>query len=489
MGFGITSSGFIKKRLTDIKSEMETVARETFGNGINLQPTELLGQLIGILAEREALQWEKMEGIYAAMSVQNANGVILDNLVALTGIERLAATKGTGTITAYGTLSTVIPAGSIVSVDGDADARFVTLADGTIAAGTDEVQDIDFSTVPDAGNWTLVFDGDETSTLAYNDNAAAVQAALNALAALSAVTVSGDYSAGFTVTFTGADGQQDQPALQIGTNTLETSSVPVSVTFTETTPGVLPNVDIAVEAESAGLINAYATTLTVIETPVSGWDSVTNANDITAGTDIETDAALRLRRLQTLANPGTSTGDAIRATILELDNVTSCRVYENITNVVDAAGRPPHSFETVVLDGTDQDIIDAIWDNKPLGIATYGGVSGTAVDSAGTSHTVYFSRPTEIDIYVIVNLTTNSSYPAAGDAAVKAAIVEYAANNFSIGDDVITVSFFGDIYDIAGITDIEVLIDTSPGPSSDANIVIGEDEIAAFDTANITVNS
>ena len=363
------------------------------------------------------------------------------------------------------------------------------MANATIGNGTDEIQDIDFDAVPDDGEWTLIFDGDETGTLAFDDDATAVQTALRLISGLEEVTVSGNYTSGFTVTFTDGSGFIDQPLLQIGTNTLQASAVDVAVTFTETTKGVLPNVDIEIEAESAGLINAYAGTLTVIETPISGWDSVTNAADIDPGTEIETDPELRLRRDQTLATPGASTPDAIRSKILAIDEVDACEVFENDTSSVDAVGRDPHTFEAVVLGGIDQDIADIIWANKPLGIKTWGSTSVAVQDDVGTSHTVKFSRPDEIDIYIIVNLTVDDDYPVGGDDEVKQAILDYAAANYSIGDDVITVRFFSDINAIAGITEIEILIGTSASPTLPDNIAIADDEIAAFDSANITVNS
>lgn len=489
MSFGLTVDGFVKKRLSDIREEMETSLKNGLGAGINLQQDQLLGQVVGILSEREALLWEGLEAVYNSQSPDSATGESLDNVAAITGIERLSATKGTGTVTAYGTLSTVIPSGSIISVSGNPDARFVTIEDNTIGAGTDEVQDIDFSSVPDSGAWTLVFDGEETGSLAYNDNAAAIQSALNALSNLSAVTVSGNYTDGFTVTFASADGDQDQPLLQAGSNTLTASSVQVNLTFAETTPGVLPNVDMTVEAETAGNIPAYAGTLTVIETPVSGWDSVTNAADITEGNDIETDAALRLRRLQTLANPGSTTVDAIRAKLLQVENVTSVSVFENDTDSTDASGRPPHSFEAVVQGGVGQTIADEIWENKAAGIQTFGSSSDTVTDTMGYTHTVYYSRPSEITIYVIVNLTTTSDYPVDGDDAVAEAIADYGDENLGIGDDVLHHKLFCPLEDIAGITDVEILIGTSPTPTAEDNISIDDDEIADFDTANITVNS
>lgn len=489
MTFGLTINGWVSKRLADIKLEIETALREKLGNGINLLPTAVLGQIVGIWAEREALIWEGMKAVYDSQSPDTADGAALDNVVSITGIKRLEATKGTGTITAFGTLGTIITVGSIVSVNGNADARFATTEEGIIAAGTNEVQDIDFSAVPDAGQWTLRFDGQETGTLAFNDNAAAVQAALNGLNNLSAVTVGGNYAAGFTVTFAGADGSIDQPMLQVGANTLTNTGVQVNMSIVETTPGVLPNVDIPVEAETAGEIAGYSGTLTIIETPIAGWDSVTNELDIDAGKNIETDAELRLRRLQTLATSGSTTVDAIRARILEIDEVVAAKVFENDGDVPDGAGRPAHSFEAVVLGGEDQEIWDTIWANKAAGIKTFGGENGTVVDTQGYSHSINFSRPGEVPIYMIVNLTTDANYPVDGDNAVKQAIADYATAEFSIGDDVLQFKLFSAIEAIEGIIEAEILIDDAPAPTLEDPITIADDEIATFDTANITVNS
>jgi len=487
MAFGLTADGYVIKRLEDIKSEIQEVARETFGDAINLREDELLGQLIGIVAEREALVWEYNQELYDMLSPSTASGVALDNIVEITGIQRLAATKGTGTVTLYGTLGTVVSAGFIVSVDGLPESRFVTTADATLAAGTNEIQDIDFTAVPTASAWTLIFDGEETGSLAFNDVAATVQTTLNALSNLSAVTVAGNYTDGFTVTFAGADGSIDQPLLQIGTNTLTNTGIQVNVSFAETTPGELPNVDVAVQAETAGNIPAYAGTLTVIETPISGVDSVTNATDITAGTDTETDAELRLRRNETLSTAGAATVEAIRSRILEIDAVTSCRVFEN--DAMTASGdRPAKSFEAVVLGGVDADIAETIWDVKPAGIASYGTTTESVTDSMGFAHDVKFSRPDEIEIYMIVNITTDDDFPAGGETSLKQALVDYADANQGIGNDVITVRYYTPTNEILGIVDAEILVGTAPAPTLDTNISIADDEIAVFDTTRITIN-
>lgn len=98
------------------------------------------------------------------------------------------------------------------------------------------VQTITFSTAPASGAWTLNYGANPTGSLAFNANAAAIQTALRLLPGLATVTVTGDYTAGFVVTFVGVDG----PAtlLTINPNTLLNSvPAPVVVTVLNTTVG------------------------------------------------------------------------------------------------------------------------------------------------------------------------------------------------------------------------------------------------------------
>src|SRR5690606_1486955 len=109
----------------------------------------------------------------------------------------------------------------------------------------DEEQLIAFDAVPDSGLWSVSYGAESTSDLAFNDNAAAVQAALRLIEGLEEVTVTGDYTAGFTVVFEGTAGGIDHPLLVEDTNTLTASAVPVVITITEEVAGepAIPAVD------------------------------------------------------------------------------------------------------------------------------------------------------------------------------------------------------------------------------------------------------
>lgn len=496
MTFGVTEAGFVRKRLADCKAELETEYRSTFGNNVDLSSTSPFGQQIGIHAEREAKIWELAEDVYNSAYPDTAEGVSLDNVVAISGISRLPETYSTAIVTLFGEAGTVVPQGSVVSVDGNASARFVTDEDAEIEPGTDAVQHIAFSGVPASGAWTLSIDGDETESLAYDANAAAVQAALRELDGYADVTVSGNYTDGFDVTFAGEAGEQPQP-LMTSSDTLQTSSpAAITITITEETEGVLAQVDVAVTAEEPGPVQAPDGSLTVIETPIFGWDSASNAEDAEVGRATETDAELKARRNQSLQKAGAGTVEAIRADLLALEGVTAALVIENATNSVDGDGRPAKSFECIVEGGVDAEIAQTIWEDKPAGIETYGSETETVTDSQGFDHTVKFSRPTPVEIWVEVDITPNEDpdegdvYPSNGDALVTQAILDFGAA-LTIGRNVIVnpklIAAIGNA--VAGINDLAIRIGTAADPTLDNNIAIGATERSDWSASRITVDS
>lgn len=489
MAFGLTASGFSKKRLEDIQAEIEADLRLTFGDFINLRAGSVFNLLVGIMAERISQVWELSEAVYASQYPDTAEGVNLDNVAAITGITRQAATQSLQeNLYLFGTAGTLVPAGTQVSVDGAPASQFLTLLPITLIVGTDEVQDIDFSAVPASGTWRLKYFDQETTSLAFNANAAAVQAALNALSRLSGVTVTGNYTSGFTVTFSGNDGQVPQPLLVVSQNSLlDGGAFAVITTVVETTPGVEQG-RVNAEATVTGPVNAPAFSLTVIDTPVLGLDRVINFEDAMLGRNRETDAEFRLRRNLTLQRAGAGTVEAIRSRLLDLEDVTAAIVFENSSQVTDLNGRPAKSFEAIVQGGDNQAIADLLWLVKPAGIATFGSITETITDSMNFTHPIKFSRPTNIQIYCDLIITEDiEGFPANGAQLVEDAVIAYV-NGLGIGKDVIVYpGLIAAINPIPGIVDIEVAIGIAPAPTLDDNIVIAANEVAQLDSSNISV--
>lgn len=317
----------------------------------------------------------------------------------------------------------------------------------------------------------------ETATGAALDALCALTGVVRLPAAYSTVTLRVNLNAGTSLTAGRIVSASGNPNVKFTTLAAVTNG-----------GGAPANFDVLAAATVTGPVFAAAGALTVIETPVSGWNSVTNLLDVTMGRNIETDAALRARRDATLAAAGSANAEAIRADILSVAGVTQAAVFENYTDVTDPDGVPPHAFEAVVQGGANADIAQAIWDSKPIGIATHGGVTQAITDYSGTSQNVKFSRPTTVAIYVAVTLKKDP-VTYAGDAAVKTAIATAFAP-FLLGQDVIASQLYAAVFAVAGVKDVvDIFIGTAPAPVSDATLVITSRQLATNQTTDVSVTA
>jgi uncharacterized phage protein gp47/JayE len=255
-------------------------------------------------------------------------------------------------------------------------------------------------------------------------------------------------------------------------------------------------------AQDFGVKAAAAGTLTVIETPVAGLTSVVNPLDATLGRDIESDAALRVRREAALRAQGNAALDAIRADVLNVFGVTNCNVLQNDTDVnPDGNGLPPHSIECIVLGGTDAAVRTAILGSKAAGTRAYGSNTGTIVDSQGNTQQIDFTRPTTLNIWIIVNGTkTAAEYPSDGDAQIKQALVNYSLGllldsagkqifrGYLPGDVVNAWNLVEAVQSVSGVKTItSILIGTSNPPTVSTDIATTIRQLAVLDTSRITI--
>jgi uncharacterized phage protein gp47/JayE len=65
-----------------------------------------------IFAERHAAVWELLEGVYLSLYPSSAQKAALDRAVSFTGVSRLGALWASVFVVLYGTIGTVVPAGS-----------------------------------------------------------------------------------------------------------------------------------------------------------------------------------------------------------------------------------------------------------------------------------------------------------------------------------------------------------------------------------------
>lgn len=226
--------------------------------------------------------------------------------------------------------------------------------------------------------------------------------------------------------------------------------------------------------------------LTVISSPYTGWSAITNPADGVLGRDVETDAELRQRMIE-----GTP-----RGALASDSRIKKVFIYENNTDAWVGA-LPPHSFNAVVWDGTndgsavsDAEIAALLYQDTQAGIETVGDISETVTDTVGLPHTINFDRPTLVPVYLEVEVETNADWDGAnGPDLVKEALVAWAQERLTCGTDVRHTALFGTVYGIPGVENVpEIYLDTAASPSPNvADLVIAAHEIAEFDTSRIIV--
>jgi hypothetical protein len=254
--------------------------------------------------------------------------------------------------------------------------------------------------------------------------------------------------------------------------------------------GSAADVAVVFESLNTGPVSAPAATLTSIVTPVTGWNSVTNAAAATLGRARAEDPEARAQGLIELPRLGSRTLGSIRGEVASIDEIIEVAGYENTSLVTDGDGRPGKSVEMVVWDGDppaadDDEIAQAILNKSPEGIEIYGvGSSGTAIDDTGTPVTVPFTRAEvvlfEIDAEVVLSPTVGADW----EAQAKAALVARAAK-YTVGQDSYASDFTCALLAVPGIVAVSALqIGTPPvGTFVDA----GYDEILRVQLSDVIV--
>lgn len=137
MPYGVLSTGFALKTreqvLADIRDQI--AAAPNLGANINTTAESTLGQLVEIFGSAVAELHEVAQGLYTQQSLAMATGAALANLAANYGLAREGAVASTVTLTLAGTPTTVIPAGSAVTLGGGSNSRWTIDTAATIGGG------------------------------------------------------------------------------------------------------------------------------------------------------------------------------------------------------------------------------------------------------------------------------------------------------------------------------------------------------------------
>lgn len=254
-------------------------------------------------------------------------------------------------------------------------------------------------------------------------------------------------------------------------------------------------ITVTATAENVGAVEASPNSITTIETPTRGWQSVTNPQGATVGIPVETDAQLRQRQNASTTMASQSVWEGILSTVANLTGVTQVAGIRNDTNETSSKGVPPHSIAVVVEGGDAQSIAQAIFLKKGEGVGTYGSTSGTYTDSFGIVNTVNFTRPTQTPIFVTVTIKASPTYLTAVGDEIKQRIVDYI-NGLSIGKDVVITRVLAEAIMGSGcVVDTSYQLEaikmgTSASSQSTATIPIAwnQDAVCSLDNVVIEVS-
>jgi len=478
---GLTTTGLEIKRLSQIREDLRKEATAIFSDLVtedevlDTSDASTVGRLIGLVTPSEADLWETLQQVYSSFDPNSASGIALDNLVSLSGIVRRGATNSTARLLLVGAFNTTISAGSLVS-SSFTNNRFeiptdVVLDENNVVGFSTKIQ-----TVVDATDYTITYnDGTNSVDLTFTSagSGATEVAILNGLRDV----VNNNYGSVLTATVTGA-------VLNVIADDLVTQtsySVSSELFFSSVTKGITS------QSTLAGPIEQNTGTIDTISTPVFGWNSINQFESAGVGSLRETDTQLRTRFNQSKFVRGANILEALTSDLRALSGVSDVIIYENLTTSVDAKGIPPHAFMVLIRGGLESEIARIIWSNRPAGIKTFGNSTYLITDIFNNQKEVNYQRPTFQDIYISLEVQTDSSFPPNGAEQLRSALFDYIKSQSTVGQDVVYSRLYTPINSIPGHEVNSLFIGDSVSPSGTSNIVINFDQVAKIEIGNIEV--
>lgn len=479
MPFGLSDTGFELKRLPDIlKSNREyavSIFQDLLGpeDIVDTSDSSTIGRLINLFSLPESVIWEQMQLAYSALDPNTATGIALDNIVQYGGIVRRRPSKSNVQALFYGTNGTILDTGNTVGATEHKNLFELTspvLLTPSVSVGVGLT-----ITVQNSATYTVTYEDylGITNVVTYTSSGSAteeeiISGLISNVDTLHPTLIATEENGLLVIT---KDNYFQPSTFSTSSNIVITKVKKMGILF----------------SKEDGKISSTANSLTVIKTPVIGWDTVTNILAATEGSLTETDEELRIRFNNTKFEKSINILDALYSALKNIEGVENVAVYENDTSVTDVNGLPPHSVSPIVLGGDDDTIANTIWDNKPYGIQSYGNTTVNIIDSQGFTRPINFKRPTPIFVYVVISLTTEDSFPADGIDLIKAQIIEYTKENFTVGEDVVYSRLYTPINVVEGHQINSLTIGLSPSPVGTSNIVIAYDAISQFTAANILI--
>ena len=214
-------------------------------------------------------------------------------------------------------------------------------------------------------------------------------------------------------------------------------------------------------AAELGSITALPNTINVMETILAGVSGVNNpAGNYITGNTGETSAQFRRRRNQAMAVPSQGFDESTQSQMLNLSDVTQCKVYDNRTDEV-VNGIPAHGIWVIVIGGTPEEIGRVIYNNLPPGIPMKGSLSVQVPKTNGDIFTALYDVGQPVQLYARATIKNFSDTPLDTDyIKQQLALITYEIQQRAESSDIST-GIKEAVGDSATPYDVEISTDNS----------------------------
>lgn len=439
-GYGVTPTGFVKKRLDVILDEIHGDISAGWGINTRLNPKSFLNVLLTNASDKWAELWEVAEQNYFAMYPFSAENISLDHAVEFGGITREDERPTYYPINCECVDGTVISKNTKIKSNTNPAVEFICTADTLITRNRFISVKIKVAAVQANYLYSIAIDGS-----VYSYTSSDIPNTDEILNGLFAAVISDKVSTSFT------DGLLEIRTLN--------QRLPCNLTLSGnlTTESVTAIINFA--SEETGEIILPDGTITEIMTNIPGLIAVNNLNGYIAGRVKESDVKLRQSYMDKIFSRSLTMVESIKSAILlNCQGITAIEGYENDTDFTDTFGRPPHSIEIVADGGDNIQIAQHIFTKKAAGIQTYGDVNIDMLGNNGETIPIYFNRPSYLYIWfkVVVTLKQNMGLPSGYIDIIKDSIINQT-KSLGIAKDLVSQEFLKDIYTkIPGIAYIDI---------------------------------
>lgn len=143
--------------------------------------------------------------------------------------------------------------------------------------------------------------------------------------------------------------------------------------------------------------------------PIVGVTTATNTANGTIGFLTESDESLR-ERIGQVGTELTHIKDGLYFALLSLPGVAKARVVDNNTDSVLYGVIPARSFATVVYGGSEEEIVQTVYDFTICGNPTYGNITSTVLSQRGQPYIISYSRAIEQSVTVTIAYTADGTF-------------------------------------------------------------------------------